>query len=234
MPLFSYTVFTPQGVRLTGEQAADSEQALRAELSSRGLLVQGLRPKRAALGMAGRRIRPEEFALFNQEFMALARAGLTIPDALALAANRPDSPAFGQILTRVLEDVRGGLTLSEACARHPEAFERLYLAALRTGEKTGDLARVLARYHDYLRHRVALRKKLRQAMSYPAFLMVALVVILAVLFVFVMPRFVAMYADLGADLPMPTRVLLGIVEYIYIVGPALLGAVAAGGRMARR
>ncbi|MCK7479010.1 MAG: type II secretion system F family protein [Candidatus Moduliflexus flocculans] len=190
--------------------------------------MQELKAKRAAIGFGSRRVQPEEFALFNQEFMALIRAGLTIPDALALAANRPDSPNLGRILARVLEDVRGGVLLSDACAHHPEAFERLYLAAVRTGEKTGDLAKVLARYHEYLRHRVALRKKLNQAMAYPAFLLVALAVILAVLFVFVMPRFVAMYADLGADLPLPTRMLLGVVEYIYIVAPLVVAAVAAG------
>ncbi len=227
MPLYTYTAFNSQGVRLTGEAAADSEQALRTELAGKGLLVQELKAKRAAIGFGTRRVRPEEFALFNQEFMALIRAGLTIPDALALAANRPDSPSLGRILARVLEDVRGGALLSDACAHHPEAFERLYLAAVRTGEKTGDLAKVLARYHEYLRHRVALRKKLNQAMAYPAFLLVALVVILAVLFVFVMPRFVAMYADLGADLPLPTRMLLGVVEYIYIVAPLALAAGAA-------
>lgn len=227
MPLFIYTAFTDQGVRLTGEATADSEQALRIELAGRGLLVRELRRKRAGFGLPARRIRPEEFMLFNQEFMALARAGLTIPDALALAANRPDSPVLGSVLMRVHEDVRNGIPLSGACARHPEAFERLYLATLRTGEKTGDLARVLARYQDYLRHRVALRKKLSQAMAYPAFLLVALAIILIVLFVFVMPRFVAMYADLGADLPWPTRVLLSIVEHLYIVGPAIVAVAVA-------
>lgn len=192
MPVFAYIALSSSGVRIQEESVADSEAALRVELAARGLLVQEVKAKRASFGLPARRVQPEEFALFNQEFMALVRAGLTIPDALALASNRPDSPALGKILGRVYEDVRNGVTLSEACASHPEAFERLYLAALRTGEKTGDLAKVLARYQDYLRHRVALRKKLTQAMAYPAFLLVALVLILAVLFLFVMPRFVAM------------------------------------------
>jgi type IV pilus assembly protein PilC len=183
--------------------------------------VQQVRSKRGGFGLRLRKVGPEEFALFNKEFMALVRAGLTIPDALALAAKRPDSPALGRILDRVLEDVRNGVLLSEACGRHPEAFERLYLAALRTGEKTGGLAGVLARYHEYLRHRVALRRKLSQALAYPVFLLIALVVILAVLFLFVMPRFVSMYTDLGAELPFPTRVLLGIVEHLYVVGPVV-------------
>ena len=156
--------------------------------------------------------------------MALTRAGLTIPDGLALAANRPDSPSLGRTLGRVYDDVRNGAPLSEACARYPETFDRLYVATIRTGEKTGDVAKVLARYQDYLRHRIALRKKLSQALAYPAFLLVALALILIVLFTFVMPRFVAMYADLGAALPLPTRILLVIVDHLYIAGP-VLGAV---------
>lgn len=227
MPAFAYVALLPTGVRIHEEAVADSEAALRTDLAQRGLLVQSVRERRSRLGLRSGRVSPEEFALFNQEFMALIRAGLTVPDALALAAKRPDSPAFGRMLARVLHDVQNGALLSEACARHPEAFERLYVAALRTGEKTGDLIRVLGRYHDYLKHRVALRKKLTQALAYPLFLLVALAVILAVLFVFVMPRFVAMYADLGTELPLATRVLMALVEHAYVVVPLAIAATAA-------
>lgn len=227
MPAFAYVALLPTGVRIREEAVADSEAALREDLAGRGLLVQSVRERRGGIGFRAGRVSPEEFALFNQEFMALIRAGLTVPDALALAAKRPDSPALGRILARVLHEVRNGAPLSEACARHPEAFERLYLAALRTGEKTGDLVQVLGRYHDYLRHRVALRKKLAQALAYPLFLLVALGVILAVLFVFVMPRFVAMYADLGTELPLATRVLMALVERAYVVVPVAITAAAA-------
>jgi len=225
MPLYAYVALTESGASLAGETVAASEAALRNELSSRGLLVQKIRARSAGRLLRARRVAPEELALFNQEFIALARAGLTVPDALALAAQRPDSPRLGMILARVLDDVKGGLSFSEACARQAEAFDRVYLAALRTGEKTGDFAAVLGRYHEYLRHRVAVRKKVGQALAYPLVLLVALVVILGVLFTFVLPRFVAMYADLGADLPYPTRVLLAIVDHIYVAAPVAFGAV---------
>ncbi len=228
MPAFTYVALLPTGVRIREEAVADSEDALRADLAKRGVLVQSVREKRSRMGLRAGRVSPEEFTLFNQEFMALIRAGLTVPDALALAAKRPDSPALGQMLARVLHDVQNGALLSEACARHPEAFERLYVAALRTGEKTGDLFLVLGRYHDYLKHRVALRKKVAQALAYPLFLLVALGVILAVLFVFVMPRFVAMYADLGTQLPLATRVLMALVERAYFVVPLVIAGLAAG------
>jgi type IV pilus assembly protein PilC len=228
MPLYAYVALAENGASLKGESVAASEDALRAELSGRGLLVQSVRSRRAGMRFGAGRVRPEDFALFNQEFMSLVRAGLTVPDALALACERPDSPALGRILARVNEDVRNGVSLSEACSRNPEAFDRLYVAALRTGEKTGDFAAVLARYQEVLRHRVAMRKKIAQALAYPVFLLVALAIILAVLFAFVMPRFVEMYADLGSALPLPTRILMSVVERFYIVAPAGAAAVLAG------
>jgi type IV pilus assembly protein PilC len=234
MPLYAYVALTESGASLAGESVAASEEALRTELSQRGLLVQKVRSRARQGWLGSRRVPPEELALFNQEFMALARAGLTVPDALALASQRPDCPRLGKILQRVHEDIRGGVSLYEACSRHPEAFDQVYLAALRTGEKTGDFAPVLARYHEYLRHRVAVRKKFAQALAYPAVLLVALAVILAVLFLFVMPRFVAMYADLGAALPYPTRVLLGLVENLHLAVPLLVAAGAGVAFLWRR
>jgi len=234
MPLYAYIALAENGASLKGESVAASEDALRAELSGRGLLVQQVRSRRAGRRFGARHVRPEDFALFNQEFVSLVRAGLTVPDALALASDRPDSPGLGRILARVNDDVRNGVSLSDACARHPEAFDRLYLASLRTGEKTGDFAGALARYQEYLRHRVALLKKVAHALAYPIFLLIALAVILAVLFAFVMPRFVSMYADLGAALPMPTRVLLAIVDHFYITAPAVAAVAALSVWAARR
>lgn len=228
MPLYTYVALGENGAQVSGDSAADSEAALRMELSSRGLFVQRVRAKRSGLTWRGPRVSVEEFTLFNQEFIALVRAGLTVPDALALASQRPDAPALSRVLVRVLEDVRNGMLLSSACERHPEVFERLYIAALKTSEKTGDLAGALQRHQEYLRHKVAMRKKIQQALTYPIFLLIALAVILAVLFIFVLPRFVAMYADLGAELPLPTRILMSVVTHIYMVAPPVIaGAVAA-------
>lgn len=238
MPVYVYAALSDRGVLTTGEKAAVSAQTLRDELAAQGLLVQKIRPKGAGLrlpsfGEAGR-VKPEHFLLFNQEFIALIRAGLTIPDALTLAAKRPEQPALGSTLTRVLEDVRVGVPLSEACANHPDVFDGLYLSALRTGEKTGDLVKVLARYQDYLKQKVALRKKVGRAMAYPVFLLIALAVILGVLFTFVLPRFVAMYADFGAELPFATGVLVGIVDNFVWIGPAVVGFAIAIGALLRR
>src|SRR5712671_3878439 len=113
MPLYAYVALGENVASLSGASVAASEQALRSELSGRGLLIQKVHVRNAAWGLRARRIYAEDFALFNQEFMALSRAGLTVPDALALARERPDCPALGRILVRVHEDVRGGMAFSE-------------------------------------------------------------------------------------------------------------------------
>jgi len=227
MPIYTYKALSDSGAQVRGEVAASSPEDLTSELAGKGLLVQRVRRKQSggALLLRHQRIKPEAFLLFNQEFMALIRAGLTVPEALVLAADRPDQPALGRILGRVLEEVRGGALISEACSHHPEAFEGLYLSALKTGEKTGDLAAVLFGYQNYLKHRVALQKKVSQALAYPSFLLITLVVILGVLFAFVMPRFVAMYADFGAELPLPTKILLGFVDHLPVFAPLAAGLI---------
>jgi type IV pilus assembly protein PilC len=229
MPVYIYTGLAENGTRIQGEESALSEQVLREDLARRGLMVQELRLKRAGLVLSrGKRIKPENFLLLNQEFTALLRAGLNIPEALKLAADRPDSPQLSQVLRHVEEAVRGGASLSEACAQHGDVFDGLYLAALKTGEKTGALPQVLAKYQVNLRHRVEIMRKVGHALAYPAFLLITLLVILTVLFVFVLPRFVALYADFGAQLPAPTRALISLVEAMPYVAP-LLALLIVGG-----
>lgn len=218
MPQYRYTALSQNGELIVGESTAASRESLIKELEDLGLLAQRIRAKRHVAGLwrksAGR---PEDFLLFIQELMALTRAGLPLPEVLELAADRPANPALGQVVGRVLQDVREGVLFSQACGKYPEAFDPLFLAALRTGEEAGDLPAVLARYQAFLRRRVALRKKISQALAYPIFLLIALVTILGVLFVFVMPRFVSMYANFDAKLPAPTRWLLSAVEHFPLI-----------------
>lgn len=226
MPIFSYVALTKTGATVAGESAAVNAAELSAELARQELRVQTLEVKRDARRLPGfgrQRIKPEALLLFNQEFVALIRAGLTISDALKLCADRPDHPALGALLQSIGEAVRGGQSLSEACAAYTDVFEPLFVSALKTGEKTGGLVDVLGKYQESLKNRVAFNKKVGQAMAYPMFLLITLGVIMSVLFIFVMPRFVAMYADFGAELPVATRVLVHFVKRLYLYIPLLAG-----------
>lgn len=221
MPHYQYIALSQSGALIAGESAAASPESLKAELENRGLRAQRINIKRNwAMLWQRNTVRPENFLLLVQELLSLMRAGLPLPEMLALAADRPGEPALAQVMSRVLKDVRAGMLLSQACAIHPDVFDALFLAAVRTGEKTGELPTVLARYHDSLRRQVALRKKISQALAYPVFLLVTLLVILGVMFSFVMPRFVSMYANFDAKLPLPTQWLLAAVEHFPLIALA--------------
>jgi type IV pilus assembly protein PilC len=225
MPTYRFRALTREGGEVRGERLAASAEALRTELMARGWLLGRARPVRRAGRWLGRRgVSWEALLLFNQELTALLRAGLSVPEALATTAERGDAGRLGPIVARVLDDVRGGERLSDACALHPDAFDEIYVSALRTGERAGDLPAALRRYQEDLRRRVAVRRKVSQALTYPLFLLFTLVVILGLLFAFVMPRFVALYAQFQADLPLGTRVLAGIVERLPLLAPLALGA----------
>lgn len=222
MPIYVYTALAPNGATTVGERAASTIDELAEELGRQELRIQSVQLKRADGKwriFRRQKITPEAFALFNQEFISLVRAGLTIPEALKLGAVQPDQPVLAAVLERVLEDVLAGRLLSDACALRPEVFDPIYVSALRTGEKTGSLVEVLSKYQESLKNRVAFSKKVSQALAYPMFLLITLAIILGILFVFVMPRFVAMYADFGAELPAATRFLVHIVNYLYLYIP---------------
>lgn len=230
MPVYEYNALSETGAAVSGEQSAPTMEILKEELSSNGLLVQNVREKGRVFSGWLHRGKPtsQEFLLFNQEFKTLIRAGLTIPEALDLASIRPGgSPALASTLACVLKDIREGKQISEACALHPDIFDGLYLSSLKTGEKSGNLVTVLERYQHYLKHRIALQKQLSQAALYPMVLLSVLLVILVVLFVFVLPRFTQMYTDFGTQLPLATRVLIAVVDHLYIYGPVAALVAAA-------
>lgn len=235
MPVFSYKALALSGRVTEGEEVSASEAALRELLVSRGLRVQQLRERRSALVRLARRrvVRPEQFLLFNHELTALLHAGLTLPEALQLAAVRPEAPSLGQTLSAVLQEVRNGTSLSDACAARPEVFDPLFVSAVRTGEHTGNLHQALGRYQNYLKHRIALNSRLSQAMAYPAFLLITMAVILAALFIFVLPRFISIYADFNAQLPWPTRVLVAIVDHLPLTVAVIAVLAGAGWAVVR-
>ncbi len=225
MPIYIYKAVSADGRELTQEATAPSEGELRHELEGQGVLVKGVRVKGTGLlSLGGQRVRPEDFLRTNQEMTTLLKAGLTLPEVLELAADRPESPVLASILRRILEEVKTGGAFSACCAKYPRVFDGLYLSSLKTGERTGDLAKPLARYQDYLRQRVALRAKVSQAMVYPVFLIFVLAMVLGLLFAFVMPRFAALYTDFNAALPTPTLILMGLVHHL----PWVIGLLAGG------
>ena len=219
MPLFIYKALSENGEQVKGEIWANSSDLLNHQLEGKGLLLQSFKSKNSFFSKTSqRKIKLEHFHLFNQELIALLKAGVSITESLKEVSHRPEHPAFSSALNDILEHVMAGESLSNACRRFPEYFEPLYLSALETGESIGDLVSTLARFQKQLLNRITLQRQFSQALAYPFFLIVLLSFVMVILFTFVLPRFVTLYADFGSELPMPTQWLMYAVETLPLWG----------------
>ena len=230
MSLYRYSARRLSGELVTGEGAAASVAELTARLSGEGLVLVDAAPVggRFRLGaIGGRKVRLPALLTFIREFRALAGAGMPVARALAQLENRRDDPALAGALVSVRSRVEEGAALDAAMAEHPRVFDGLMQATVRAGLATGRLEDALDRLLAYLTLRHQLQRKIRRAMAYPVFLLILLAVVLAVLMLFVLPRFSELYAEFDADLPWMTQVLMASVRAAPVAVPALvLGGIA--------
>ena len=240
MTMFLYRVARADGAVLEGQAEGDNEQAVQAQLEQQGFLVFNLRRRGAWSqmrlgGFLGRRALPQqEFLVFNQEFLALVKAGLPILKAWSLLIERTQQHSFHDSLLAVRRDIRAGTALSDALARYPGHFPELYVASIRAGEQSGNLPAVLDRYINYLKLMIALRQKTIKALAYPAFLVLVGVSVIAFMLTYVLPTFSAIYGDTGTDLPPATQMLIALVRTIqshFVLAMVALASLAGACRL---
>ena len=210
MPLFSYKALTLAGDTADGMETAESIEHLREILFSRDLILKSGRASRGASSLG----RPplKHIANFNRELTVLLRAGISIPESLALLSVRPGQPKLEKALQAVAADVKRGNSLSDAMGKAPAVFDAPYRALTATGEQSGALPLCLERYQDYVDLKLKVGGQVSKAMIYPIVLLLVLSGVLTFMFVEVIPNFVSMYAELGSALPAPTQILIAVEE----------------------
>jgi type IV pilus assembly protein PilC len=190
-----------------------SEAEIRDRFAQQGYFVYSIRSKNllsADIGLPHRRkVRQDQFVIFNQQFVTLIHAGLPIIQSLELLIKRQRNVFFRSVLQNVRDRVRGGELLSEAFEAQ-SVFPKVYTTTLLAGEKSGNLEEVLGRYIAFQRLSVSFRKKLISSLVYPALLVGVLIVMMTFLITFVVPQFALLYHTLGADLPAMTSFMLAI------------------------
>ncbi len=216
---FRCRLASSSGQIVEGVYSADTESRLRRELEEKGLYVLSLQPKGAVAGVSlrlpqQRRIPSREFLVFNQELATLLKAGMPLVQSLDLLKRRVESPAFRAALEDVHEKVRSGTALSDAFAAHGDLFQTVYIASLFAGERSGSLDTVLRRYVDYARLIATVRRKTLSALIYPAILVTLALGLVTIIVVKVVPAFADFYQSFGADLPLATRVIVSVSEFI--------------------
>src|SRR5579862_5555705 len=186
-------------------ETAQSEDEARQKLSDRGFYVYDVRTQfnvLAQLSKAGRerRIRPDDFLIFNQQFNTLIRAGLPILKALDLLAERAAAERLRPILADVRQRVREGALLSEALSAQG-SFPPVYVTVIAAGERSGNLTGVLDQYISYLRVSTGFRSQLITSLIYPSVLVLAAIAVVTFVVTYAMPQFAGLYGELGIPLP---------------------------------
>ena len=230
---YDYKVRDRSGALITGRLAGDSEALVLQRLRQMGMTP--VEVKKAGTGMKMEinlrpgRVKLKQISVFCRQFATMVNSGLPILRALAILADQTDNKEFAQVLVQVRTDVENGSSLSAALGKHPKAFNNLFISMIKAGETGGVLDDVLLNLADQIEKEVELRRQIKSAMTYPVVVVALVSLILGAMLLFVVPQFETIYTDLGGQLPLPTRILLGVSSafrnYWYIV--ALLGGIGA-------
>jgi type IV pilus assembly protein PilC len=219
MAEFIVRLGTPAGDIVTRTVEAMAANEARARLEREGFKVFAVTPPKTEGvtsltkfgGAGGRsRIKANDFLLFNQQLAALLRAGIPILQAITMLRRRATAARLRVVLEEVEEAIRGGAALSQAFAAQGATFPRIYTASILAGERSGALDEVLSRYVNYMRRSVGLRRKIRGALAYPAFLLFACLGMVIFLTTFVVPRMSDLFSGFGNNLPTITVIVLAI------------------------
>src|SRR5215212_7676081 len=212
MPEFIVRVGTADGEIVERHVQAATMRAAQDELRRQGLHI--FEARRGALAMrdfiprGGRVISTERFLLFNQELLALVKAGLPIIQSFDIMLERQKNATFREILTDVRDKIKSGVALSDAFASYGDLFPPIYSTSLRAGERSGDLEGVLRRFLRYQKIIVNLRKRVIGALIYPTVLIVLSVAMVMIMLTFVIPKFAEFYTGFGRELPPFTRFMI--------------------------
>jgi type IV pilus assembly protein PilC len=232
MPVFTYTGRGARGVT-TGEIEAPDRTAAVGELRSRAILVTKIAEKsggKTALKLGGK-VKDREMAIFTRQFSTMIDAGLPLVQCLNILAEQSESRTLRDVTAQVARQVEAGSTLADALRRHPRTFDDLFTNLVQVGEAGGILDVVLQRLAVYIEKAAALKRKVKAAMIYPATIIGVAFLVVIFMLTFVIPTFATMFKNLGADLPLPTQVVLWLSDfvrgYIIFIAVAAAGAVYA-------
>jgi type IV pilus assembly protein PilC len=229
---------TPDGAVVEQRHRAGSAEALKRELEAKGLHVFAVRTVRRGLRFPffgfRERLDPIEFLVFNQQLTTLLKAGIPVLQSLELLQRSQASPVFREVLARILDEVRGGVALSDAFANQGGLFPRLYCATIFAGERAGELVPVLERYVHHSQMLETVRRRVKSALMYPMVLISLATGLIGLLLGYVIPRFAAFYLGFGSELPLITRTVLEVGNLVQKNALLIVVSLAVGVVFLRR
>ena len=233
MAAYSYSAINADGLELSGELYAPDLSGAREQLRLRGLLASRLEEKSSAGDDTARnvfkKVKPKTLQIFSRQFATMIEAGLNVVQALVILEEQTEDLYFASVVREMRADVEGGLLLSQAMARHPKIFDRLFISMVEAGEAAGILDEVLDRVAMHIEKATQIKRRVKGAMLYPLMVLSFASLVLTGLLLFLVPVFVNIFSQLGGDLPKLTQYVVAVSDLLkhrfYIIFPAIAGLI---------
>src|SRR5436190_12958292 len=222
MPTFAYSGRTRAGQTVTGERAADTMDAAVAALRRDQILVTRITPakakeaaaKKQKAGKIGKKVAAKNLAVFTRQFSVMIDAGLPLVQCLDILGTQEEDKNFAAVILDTRTSVESGASLADAMRKHPKTFDPLFTNMIAAGEAGGILDTILKRLATYIEKAVKLKGQVKSAMIYPVAVIVIAGVVVGVILWKVIPTFAALFSGLGADLPLPTRIVIALSDHL--------------------
>src|SRR5687767_12068750 len=231
MPTFAYAGRTRAGQTVNGERAADTMDAAVAALRREQILVTRITPAKdkaaaapakAKAGKLGKKASAKNLAVFTRQFSVMIDAGLPLVQCLEILGTQEEDKNFAAVILQTRSDVEGGASLADAMRKHPKTFDALFTNMIAAGEAGGILDTILKRLATYIEKAVKLAGQVKSAMIYPVAVMVIAGLVVGVILWKVIPTFASLFAGLGAELPLPTRIVIALSNNLIRFMPFLI------------
>ncbi len=235
MATFAFSGRTRSGETVSGERIGDTMDAVVSALRREQIQVTRIQPTQAKAGAVGaarkikaRGVPAKNLAVFTRQFSVMIDAGLPLVQCLDILGNQEEHKYFAQVILQTRTDVEGGMSLADAMKRHPKVFDALFCNMIAAGEAGGILDTILKRLATYIEKAVKLQSQVQSAMIYPIAVIIIAAIVIGVILWKVIPTFAALFAGLGAELPLPTRVVIALSNNLVRFFPFLIVGGVAG------
>ncbi len=231
--LYKYKATTPQGEPKTGTIEAASRDIAISAIQSRNFIITSIEEAKKS-GFLGRqvtffnRIKPRDIVILSRQLSTLFEAKVPVLTSLRLLASETENHILREKLARLLEDIQGGISVSEAMSKQPEVFSKFFTSIVRSGEESGKLDEAFSYLAAYLERNHELTSKAKSALAYPIFVIVAFIAVLILMMTVVIPKLSVILKETGQELPFYTKIILGTSDFIRDFGFFILVALLAG------
>ncbi len=220
---------TMKGTIESGEIAAGSKEDVISQLRRKSITPTVITEKvsKGSFGLRGR-VKDKDIVVFTRQFATMIDAGLPLVQGIEILSTQVENKVLAKTLVAVKKDVEGGSSYADALKKHPRIFSELYVNMVAAGEAGGILDTILNRLSSYIEKAMKLKKKVKGAMIYPSVITSVAVLVIAVIMIFVVPTFSKMFSQLGGTLPIPTRIIINLSNFIAGMGGIMILAVIIG------